>query len=107
MICGLIEFTNAIAGDWGGKPFVDLIKGWNHALKVYPEVRLFHWKPILPSFFDAACYRLILIALLLPVPVGVDMLSSTWMKLLYSEILMDLHLQLDSEQPRVRLQLQG
>uniref|UniRef100_A0A8H8CEI2 Dipeptidyl-peptidase V n=1 Tax=Psilocybe cubensis TaxID=181762 RepID=A0A8H8CEI2_PSICU len=32
------EFTDAIAGDWGGKPFVDLIKGWNHALKTFPEI---------------------------------------------------------------------
>ena len=33
-----IEFTDAIAGDWGGKPFVDLVKGWKHALQIYPEV---------------------------------------------------------------------
>ncbi|PPQ67717.1 hypothetical protein CVT25_009323 [Psilocybe cyanescens] len=32
------EFTDGIAGDWGGKPFVDLINGWKHALKAYPEI---------------------------------------------------------------------
>ena len=28
-------FTDAIRGDWGGKPLVDLQKGWAHALKTY------------------------------------------------------------------------
>lgn len=37
-----IEFTDAIAEDWGGKPFVDMQKGWKYALNVYPEVDLFH-----------------------------------------------------------------
>ncbi|KAH0586242.1 Dipeptidyl-peptidase 5 [Termitomyces sp. J132] len=32
------EFTDAIAGDWGGNPFVDLQKGWNHVLNAYPEI---------------------------------------------------------------------
>jgi dipeptidyl aminopeptidase/acylaminoacyl peptidase len=32
------EFTNAISGDWGGKPFEDLQKGWKHILNAYPEV---------------------------------------------------------------------
>ncbi|KAJ3932308.1 MAG: Alpha/Beta hydrolase protein [Lentinula lateritia] len=31
-------FTDAIAGDWGGKPFVDLQKGWKYVLENYPEV---------------------------------------------------------------------
>ncbi|KAJ3715402.1 Alpha/Beta hydrolase protein [Lentinula raphanica] len=30
-------FTDAIAGDWGGKPFVDLQKGWKYVLDNYPE----------------------------------------------------------------------
>lgn len=30
---------DAITEDWGGKPFVDLKKGWEYALKHYP-VRL-------------------------------------------------------------------
>jgi len=33
-----LEFTDAIAEDWGGKPFIDLINGWKHILKNYPEV---------------------------------------------------------------------
>ncbi|KAG6891667.1 hypothetical protein C0992_012716 [Termitomyces sp. T32_za158] len=33
-----IEFTDAIAEDWGGKPFVDLQKGWQYVLKTYPEI---------------------------------------------------------------------
>jgi dipeptidyl aminopeptidase/acylaminoacyl peptidase len=33
------ELTDAITEDWGGKPFVDLIKGWKYALEQYPEVR--------------------------------------------------------------------
>jgi len=28
-------FTDSISGDWGGKPFEDLQKGWAHALKTY------------------------------------------------------------------------
>ncbi|KAH8109330.1 Alpha/Beta hydrolase protein, partial [Phellopilus nigrolimitatus] len=32
------EFTDAIAEDWGGKPFVDLRKGWKHVLDTYPEI---------------------------------------------------------------------
>ncbi|TBU45806.1 prolyl oligopeptidase family-domain-containing protein [Dichomitus squalens] len=31
-------FTDAIAEDWGGKPFVDLQKGWKYVLDNYPEV---------------------------------------------------------------------
>lgn len=36
--CVFLEFTDAIAEDWGGKPFVDMINGWNHVLTQYPEV---------------------------------------------------------------------
>ncbi|KIM43099.1 hypothetical protein M413DRAFT_443914 [Hebeloma cylindrosporum] len=32
------EFTDAIAEDWGGKPFVDMINGWKHVLTQYPEI---------------------------------------------------------------------
>ncbi|PPQ63625.1 hypothetical protein CVT24_004378 [Panaeolus cyanescens] len=32
------EFTDDIAEDWGGKPFVDMIHGWKHALHQYPEI---------------------------------------------------------------------
>ncbi|KAF7985586.1 hypothetical protein HWV62_3875 [Athelia sp. TMB] len=32
------EFTDAIAEDWGGKPFIDLRAGWQHVLDNYPEV---------------------------------------------------------------------
>ncbi|KAI8986222.1 alpha/beta-hydrolase [Trametes punicea] len=32
------EFTDAIKEDWGGKPFVDLQKGWKYVLDNYPEV---------------------------------------------------------------------
>jgi dipeptidyl aminopeptidase/acylaminoacyl peptidase len=31
-------FTDAIAGDWGGKPFVDMQKGWKYVLDNYSEV---------------------------------------------------------------------
>jgi len=31
-------FTDAIAGDWGGRPFIDLQKGWAYALEHYPEI---------------------------------------------------------------------
>jgi dipeptidyl aminopeptidase/acylaminoacyl peptidase len=30
------EFTDSISGDWGGKPFEDLMKGLDHALAMYP-----------------------------------------------------------------------
>ncbi|KAI9058154.1 alpha/beta-hydrolase [Trametes sanguinea] len=32
------DFTNAIKEDWGGKPFVDLQKGYKYILDNYPEV---------------------------------------------------------------------
>jgi dipeptidyl aminopeptidase/acylaminoacyl peptidase len=32
------RFTNGISEGWGGKPFVDLRKGWTHALETYPEI---------------------------------------------------------------------
>ncbi|KAF9561807.1 alpha/beta-hydrolase [Agrocybe pediades] len=32
------EFTDAIAEDWGGKPFEDMINGWKFALDKYPEI---------------------------------------------------------------------
>ncbi|RDB17836.1 Dipeptidyl-peptidase 5 [Hypsizygus marmoreus] len=32
------EFTDAIAEDWGGKPFIDLQKGWKYALDTYSEI---------------------------------------------------------------------
>jgi len=32
------EFTDAIAEDWGGRPFVDLKKGWDYILAKYPEI---------------------------------------------------------------------
>ena len=32
------DLTDAIAKDWGGKPFVDLRKGWQYILDNYPQV---------------------------------------------------------------------
>ncbi|KAI0036528.1 Alpha/Beta hydrolase protein [Vararia minispora EC-137] len=32
------ELTDAIQEDWGGKPFVDMQKGWKHVLATYPEI---------------------------------------------------------------------
>ncbi|KIY45662.1 alpha/beta-hydrolase [Fistulina hepatica ATCC 64428] len=32
------ELTDAITEDWGGKPFVDIQKGWKYALSKYPEI---------------------------------------------------------------------
>ena len=32
------RFTDAIAKDWGGKPFVDLQKGWKYVLDKYLEI---------------------------------------------------------------------
>ncbi|KAJ7795616.1 Alpha/Beta hydrolase protein [Mycena olivaceomarginata] len=32
------EFTDAIAEDWGGKPFVDLRAGWQYILDTYPQI---------------------------------------------------------------------
>ena len=35
----LVHFlTDAIAEDWGGKPFVDLQAGWKYVLEHFPEV---------------------------------------------------------------------
>lgn len=65
------DFTDAIAEDWGGKPFVDLQKGWKYALDKYPEVGY------LSSLFIEIITpmpRLMRIMPLLLVPVGADML---------------------------------
>ncbi|KAF7365063.1 Dipeptidyl-peptidase 5 [Mycena venus] len=32
------EFTDSIAEDWGGKPFVDLRAGWQYILDTYPQI---------------------------------------------------------------------
>jgi len=32
------KFTDSISGDWGGKPFVDLMKGLDYAEKTYPFI---------------------------------------------------------------------
>ncbi|KAJ7442681.1 Alpha/Beta hydrolase protein [Mycena latifolia] len=32
------EFTDGIAEDWGGKPFVDMIAGWKYVLDSYPQI---------------------------------------------------------------------
>ncbi|EIW81008.1 alpha beta-hydrolase [Coniophora puteana RWD-64-598 SS2] len=32
------NLTDAITGDWGGKPFVDLRKGWQYILDNYPQI---------------------------------------------------------------------
>jgi hypothetical protein len=33
-----IDLVDAITKDWGGKPFVDLQKGWKYVLDKYPEI---------------------------------------------------------------------
>ena len=33
----LIDFTDAITEDWGGRPFQDLLLGWEFVLDKYPE----------------------------------------------------------------------
>ena len=37
-LTAVIAFTDAIAGDWGGKPFVDLQQGFKYVLQEYPEI---------------------------------------------------------------------
>lgn len=32
------ELTDAIIKDWGGKPYIDLQKGWKYILDQYPEI---------------------------------------------------------------------
>jgi len=32
------KFTDSISGDWGGKPFVDLMKGLDYVEKTYPSI---------------------------------------------------------------------
>ncbi len=32
------KFTDSISGDWGGKPYVDLMKGLDHVEKTYPFI---------------------------------------------------------------------
>lgn len=32
------DFTDAIAENWGGRPFEDLQKGWKYILNKYPEI---------------------------------------------------------------------
>lgn len=51
------DFTDAIAKDWGGRPFEDLRKGWKHILDKYPEVSA--------SFFSISCFLAFFILFLL------------------------------------------
>lgn len=37
-LADVIDFTDAIAEEWGGKPFIDLKKGWDYILQQYPQV---------------------------------------------------------------------
>ncbi len=32
------DFTDAITKDWGGKPFIDMQKGYKYILDKYPEI---------------------------------------------------------------------
>jgi dipeptidyl aminopeptidase/acylaminoacyl peptidase len=32
------KFTDSISGDWGGKPYVDLMKGLDYVEKTYPFI---------------------------------------------------------------------
>ncbi len=34
------NFTDAIAKNWGGRPFIDLSEGYKYVLDIYPEVRI-------------------------------------------------------------------
>jgi len=70
------EFTDAITGDWGGKPFVDMQKGWKYILDQYPEVMRFS-AYLYSHLLKTPHHRLMLIAQWLQGRVGVDMLSST------------------------------
>lgn len=69
------EFVDAIAEDWGGKPFVDMINGWKYVLDKYPEVCHLH-EDVSLDFFSYIFPRLIQKGPLLLGLAGVDMLSS-------------------------------
>jgi len=69
-----LESTNAIKEDWGGKPFVDMIRRWKYALEKYPEVCGDISIGLLSSLIYG--FRLILIELWLRARVGEGMLSS-------------------------------
>ena len=69
------EFTDGISGDWGGKPFIDLLNGWKYALNQHPEVKVY--RRLFCSQLDDAICRLIQREQLPQVLAGVDMLSST------------------------------
>ncbi len=43
-------FTDSISGDWGGKPFEDLMKGLDHALATFPWVDGDHVAALGPSY---------------------------------------------------------
>lgn len=34
----VLDLTEGIKEDWGGKPFVDLRNGWKYVLENYPQV---------------------------------------------------------------------
>ena len=84
-----LELTDAIKEDWGGKPFVDTIRGWKYALEKYPEV----CGDILISLLSSLIYgfRLILIELWLRARVGEGMLSSQSLPLSLSLSLYSVH----------------
>ena len=69
------ELTDAISEDWGGKPFVDLRKGWQYILDNYPEVS--PCRLLLSLYTHVMSFSSwMLIVRLLQEPVGVGMQSS-------------------------------
>ena len=42
LLSQLLDLTEAIKEDWGGKPFVDLRNGWKYVLDNYPQVIKLH-----------------------------------------------------------------
>ena len=69
------EFTDAIAQDWGGAPFVDMQNGWKYALEHFPEV-IACSSPLVTTLTCFPMLRSIPTVPLRQEPVGADMLSS-------------------------------
>ena len=70
------EFTDAIAEDWGGKPFTDMIEGWKFALDSYPEVWPLPVLILCPSLILSSSPRSMQIVPWRLEQAGVDMQSS-------------------------------
>lgn len=99
------ELTDAIAEDWGGKPFVDMQKGWKYILGEYPEVCSRLIIPNLPS--SSMCFLRLTKSERSQQEHPGAVMQSTGMCCLQISRRVSNRLPQDPKQPGIRIQLQS